>query len=146
MRQFAQFSRLNYKRRHDIHQFSKRTYPYPFFNKTTLHESHIYRFLHFNNPDSSQYTHISTCGNKAAGASSLFNCDSMAFTFSSQLYESNNSTDAFATAQANGFPIKRRAVHKRLPDNRRKLYQPHHHWQGQQRKSCIHRSVPCLCT
>ena len=47
-----------------------------------------------------------TCGNKAAGASSLFNCDSIAFTFSSQLYESNNSTDAFATAQANGFPIK----------------------------------------
>ena len=24
--------------------------------------------------------------------------------------------------------------------------QPPHHWQGQQKKSCIHRSVPYLCT
>ena len=66
MSQSAQLFRLDDKRRHDVHHFSKRTYPHSFFHKALLHISHVHGLLHFDNPDAPNTRTSATCGNSPA--------------------------------------------------------------------------------
>jgi 8-amino-7-oxononanoate synthase len=57
-RKHLQHLRRDDKRRHQVNQSAERPYPDTFLHKTALHPCHVYRTLHFNHPDGTQYPHL----------------------------------------------------------------------------------------